>query len=153
MPPSYSITTDPGRFDYERIYDFISRKSYWARGIPMELMKRSIQNALSFGLFFEEEQVGFARVVTDYATFAWLGDVFIDVDHRGKGLGKWLMETVHLHPDLQGLRRWILATGNAHGLYEQFGYTPLAKPGIYMERYDPEIYTKINASSPDEDAG
>ncbi|MCO6491307.1 MAG: GNAT family N-acetyltransferase [Phaeodactylibacter sp.] len=136
----YSITTDQSRFDYERIYDFISRQSYWAQGIPMDVMRRSIKNSLCFGLFCEQEQVGFARAVTDYATFAWLGDVFIDEKHRSKGLGKWLMKTVHEHPDLQGLRRWILATGDAHGLYAQFGYSPLAKPGMYMERYEAGVY-------------
>jgi len=140
--PPYSITTDRSRFDYERIYDFLSRQSYWAQGIPMEVMKRSIENSLSFGLFHEAEQIGFARVVTDYATFAWLADVFIDEAFRGQGLGKWLMETVHGHPGLQGFRRWILGTRDAHGLYEQFGYAPLAKPEIYMERYRPEIYRK-----------
>ena len=136
----YTITTDPSRFDYERIFDFISRRSYWARGIPMDVMKRSIENSLCFGLFFEEEQVGFARVVTDYATFAWLGDVFIDEAHRGKGLGKQLMETIHGHPDLQGLRRWMLATSDAHGLYKKFGYAAPARPEIYMERYAPGGY-------------
>ncbi len=138
--PPYSITTDQSRFDYERIYDFLSRQSYWGKGIPMEVMKRSIENSLSFGLFHEAEQIGFARVVTDYATFAWLADVFIDEAFRGQGLGKWLMETVHGHPGLQGLRRWILGTRDAHGLYEQFGYSPLAKPEIYMERYEPGVY-------------
>ena len=152
MPPYYSITTDPSSFDYERIHDFLSRQSYWARGIPMDVMKKSIKNSLSFSIFYEEEQVGFARVVTDYATFAWLGDVFIDEGHRGKGLGKWLMETIHKHPDVQSLRRWILATSDAHGLYQKWGYTPLAKPGLYMERYEPEIYRKASSINPDADA-
>lgn len=141
----YTISTDTSRFDYERIYDFISRRSYWAKGIPMDVLKRSIENSLSFGLFYGEEQVGFARVVTDYATFAWLGDVFIDEAHRGKGLGKRLMETVHGHPGLQGLRRWILATSDAHGLYKKFGYTSPARPEIYMERHDPGVYEGMKA--------
>jgi GNAT superfamily N-acetyltransferase len=111
--------------------------SYWAQGRSFETVERSISNSLNFGLYKGDEQVGFARVVTDRATFAWLGDVFILPDYRGKGLSKWLMEVIVTHPELQGLKRWILATRDAHELYRRFGFKELAQPDRWMERFNP----------------
>jgi len=125
------------------VHGFLAR-SYWARGIPRDVVERSIEGSLCFGLFEDGppvRQVGFARVVTDCATFAWVGDVFVLEETRGKGLGIWLLETVARHPDLQGLRRWILATRDAHDLYRKTGYAPLARPGDFLERWDPGIYS------------
>lgn len=134
---NFTISTDPARLDIDVICDFLSR-SYWANDRPRERIERSLANSLVFGLHDEEKQIGLARVVTDYATFAWLCDVFIDDAYRGKGLGKWLMETILDHPDLQGLRRWLLATRDAHGLYSQFGWKPLEKPERWMGRSSSE---------------
>jgi GNAT superfamily N-acetyltransferase len=111
--------------------------SYWASGISAETVRRSVENSLAFGVFEGDEQVGFARVVTDYATFAYLADVFVLEPHRGRGLGKWMMETVFSQPELQGLRRWVLATWDAHGLYRRYGFTELENPRIFMEKYSP----------------
>ena len=137
---NFSITTDQTLFDFDKIYDFISKKSYWAEGIPMETLKRSVANSLSFSLFSGKEQIGFARVVTDFATFGYLADVFIDDKFRGRNLSIWLMETIIAHPELQGLRRWMLATRDAHGLYEKFGFNSLSKPERMMEKVNPSIY-------------
>ncbi len=117
---NFTISTDPARLDVNAIADFLSR-AYWAKGRPRERTERALANSLVFGLYDGEKQIGLARVVTDYAIFAYLCDVFIHEDYRSHGLGKWLMQTVHEHPDLQGLRRWTLATRDAHGLYKQFG--------------------------------
>ncbi len=136
----YLITTDKTRLDLRVIHGFL-RRSYWAAGIPLEVVERSIRNSLTFGLFCAEEQVGFARVVTDRATFAYLADVFVLEGHRGRGLGGWLMETVLSHPELQGLRRWMLATADAHGLYERYGFTALKAPESFMERHAPDVST------------
>lgn len=127
---AYLITTHKARSDLEAIYGFL-KTSYWASGIPAETVRRSVENSLTFGLFTEGEQVGFARVVTDYATFAYLADVFVLEPHRRRGLGRWMMEVVFSHPELQGLRRWMLATRDAHGLYRKYGFadTPLTDSG------------------------
>jgi GNAT superfamily N-acetyltransferase len=117
------------------VHGFLTR-SYWARGVPPDVVQRSIENSLVFGVYGGDEQVGFARVVTDRATFAYLADVFVLEGHRGRGLGKWLMEVVLAHPELQGLRRWMLATADAHGLYRRYGFRELGKPQIFMERKD-----------------
>jgi GNAT superfamily N-acetyltransferase len=117
---AYLMTTDRERLDLERIHGFLE-SSYWAAGIPAQAVRRSVENSLAFGVFKGGEQVGFARVVTDYATFAYLADVFVLEPHRGRGLAKWMMEVVFSHPELQGLRRWILATRDAHGLYRRCG--------------------------------
>jgi GNAT superfamily N-acetyltransferase len=138
---SFTISTDRERLDRKTIHDFL-RNSYWARGIPRGVVDRSIENALCFGLYEGEKQVGFARVITDYATFAYLSDVFVLESHRGRGLSKWLMEVVLGHPDLQNLRRWTLATRDAHGLYEQFGFRPLSNPERLMEIVDMDIYLR-----------
>jgi GNAT superfamily N-acetyltransferase len=132
------VTTDPARIDREMVYGFLSR-SYWARGIPRDVLERALANSLCFSVFDGETQVGFARVATDRATFAYLADVFVLPAHRGRGLSKLLMETIVAHPDLQGLRRWVLVTRDAHGLYARYGFTPLAKVDGYMERWNPEV--------------
>ena len=136
----YSISTDTSRFDIDLIFRFLTT-CYWAEGIPRDVVEKSIRNSLCFGVFDGEKQVGFARVITDRATYAYIGDVFILESHRGRGLGKQLIQAIMEHPELQGLRRWSLVTRDAHGLYEQFGFTALAHPQRYMERHDPNVYT------------
>lgn len=129
---NFTISTDPGRLDIDTICDFLKR-SYWASGRPRERTERALNNSLVFGIYDGEKQIGVARVVTDYSIFAYLCDVFIDENYRAHGLGKWLMQTIHGHPDLQGLRRWALVTRDAHELYRQFGWEPLDKPDSWME--------------------
>jgi GNAT superfamily N-acetyltransferase len=128
------LTTDKARLDLEVIHSFL-KTSYWAAAISADVVMRSVENSLVFGLFEGDEQVGFARVVTDYATFAYLADVFVLEPHRGQGLGKWMMEVVFSHPELRGLRRWILATRDAHELYSKYGFAELEEPSIFMEKY------------------
>ena len=135
----YLITTDRSCLDVPLIHSFLSEESYWAVGRSVEVVKRTIDNSLCFGVYKENEQVGFARVVTDFATFAWLADVFVVPAHRGQGLAKWLMEVILAHPDLQGFRRWVLATKDAQSLYAQFGFIPLHRPERWMERPDPNM--------------
>ncbi|MEP6741644.1 MAG: GNAT family N-acetyltransferase [bacterium] len=135
----YLITTDRSRLNLPLIHNFLSNESYWAVGRSIEVVQRSIDNSLCFGIYKNNEQVGFARVVTDFATFAWLADVFVLSEHRGHGLSKWLMEVILTHPDLQGFRRWVLATKDAHNLYAQFGFIPLHRPERWMERPDPHM--------------
>lgn len=144
--PQYTISTDSSRFDLDLIHRFLSN-SYWAEGIPREIVERSIENSLCFGIFDRDQQVGFARVITDRATFAYLGDVFVIESHRGRGLSKQLMRAIMEHPQLQGLRRWSLVTRDAHGLYKQFGFTAIANPQRYMERSDPGIYKRQQTDS------
>ena len=134
-----TITTEKEKFDVEFIHSFLTR-SYWAEGISKEVIKRSIEGALCFGLFENDKQIGFARMITDQATFAYLADVFIIEEYRGRGLSKWLMEVIMSHPSLQGLRRMMLATKDAHGLYEKFGFTPLNNVDRWMQINDPDIY-------------
>jgi GNAT superfamily N-acetyltransferase len=128
------MTTDKTRLNLEAVHSFL-KASYWAAGIPAQAVRRSVENSLTFGLFRDDEQVGFARVVTDYATFAYLADVFVLEPYRKQGLGKWMMEVVFSHPELQGLRRWMLATRDAHELYRKCGFTELEDPRIFMEKY------------------
>lgn len=135
----FAITTETSFFNVEFIHAFLS-KSYWAENIPMETVQRSIDNSISFGVFHLGRQIGFARVITDKATFAYLADVFIDEAYRGLGLSKWLMEEIMAHPDLQGLRRMMLATRDAHGLYAQFGFEPLTFTDRWMQIHKPGIY-------------
>jgi GNAT superfamily N-acetyltransferase len=135
----FTVTTDRARLDRELIVRFLA-SSYWAENIPRGTVDKSIDNSLCFGLLEENRQIGFARVVTDYATFAFLADVFVVPEHRGAGLGKWLIECAVSHPELQGLRRWLLGTRDAHGLYHQFGFTPLKRPEIFMEIHVPDVY-------------
>jgi N-acetylglutamate synthase-like GNAT family acetyltransferase len=136
----YFLSTDPALLDVSLIHAFLSEQSYWAPGIPREVVERSLKNSLCFGLFHESQQVGFARLVTDRATFAWLGDVFVIDAHRGQGLGVWMIESLLTHPDLQGLRRMLLGTRDAHGLYARFGFTPLAAPARFLEIHRPNLY-------------
>ena len=135
----YVISTDKSRLDLTLIHNFLTT-SYWAAGIPLEVVRRSIEHSLSFGLYKEDKQIGYARVITDYATFAYLGDVFILEPFRGQGLSKWLMEVVVTHPELQGFRRWLLLTKDAHGLYKKVDFTGVATPERYMERFFADVY-------------
>jgi GNAT superfamily N-acetyltransferase len=130
----FIISTDRLRLQVDFIHDFLANTSYWAKGRSFEVVQRSIENSLNFGVFQGDEQVGFARVVTDYATFAWLADVFIAEKYRGQGLGVWLIEVITSHPRLQGFRRWILATRDAHELYRRFGFSEIAELKRWMER-------------------
>lgn len=136
---TFTITTDPARIDRAAAHAFLTG-SYWARGVPREVVDRSIENSIAFALFDGERQIGFARAVTDRATFAYLSDVYVLDEYRGRGLARWLVETVLAHPDLQGLRRRMLATRDAHGLYAKVGFTPLDAPERFMEIFDPEVY-------------
>jgi GNAT superfamily N-acetyltransferase len=135
----YALSTDKSKIDMNAVHDFLSQ-SYWAEDIPMETVKRSIENSLCFAISHQEMLVGFARVVTDFATYAYLADVFILPPHRRKGLSKWLVQIILEHPQLQGLRRFTLATRDAHRLYAQFGFKPFARPDRWMERHDPDVY-------------
>jgi len=138
----YVVSTDRRRLDLERIHDFL-RASYWSPGIPRHVVERAIDNSLCFGVYRGMEQVGFARVVTDKATFAYLADVFILDGHRRRGLATWLVEVIRSHPDLQGLRRFLLATRDAHALYRRCGFTEVVCPGRLMEISDPRGYDPI----------
>ncbi|GAB3925822.1 GNAT family N-acetyltransferase [Mucilaginibacter myungsuensis] len=135
----YHISNDVDLLDVDAIHKYLDQRSYWAKGIPREKLDKAIANSLCFGVFKVTAQAGFARVVTDKATFAYICDVFILEDHRGVGLSKWLMQTIRAHPDLQGIRRWSLATADAHGLYKQFGFTAISKPELWMEVFTPYI--------------
>lgn len=136
----YEISTDPDRLDMDVIYKFLSEESYWAKGIPRAVVERAVANSFCFGAYHASRQIGLVRVITDRATFAQIADVFVLDAHRGKGLSKWLMQTVIAHPDLQGLRRLLLLTSDAHGLYSQFGFTPLGNPARFMEVLRPDVY-------------
>lgn len=135
----FLISTDRDLLDREMIHDFLSNESYWATGRGLEVVNRGIDNSLSFGIYRDSQQVGFGRVVTDYATFAWVADVFVREEYRGQGLGKWLVEVMLTHPQLQGFRRWALSTKDAHELYRSFGFNELARPERWMERPDPNM--------------
>ena len=142
----FTISTDRSRLDREAIHEFLAG-SYWAKGIPREVVDRSIDNALCFGLRDDEgaRQVGFARVITDSATYAYLADVYVLESHRGRGLATWLTETILAHPDLQGLRRWMLVTRDAHPLYRKVGFTELAHPERIMEMTFPAVYERVRS--------
>jgi N-acetylglutamate synthase-like GNAT family acetyltransferase len=138
----FYISTENEKMDIDLIHSFLSR-SYWAEGISKEIIRRSIEGALCFGVFESDKQVGFARMITDRATFAYLADVFIIEEYRGLGLSKWLMEVIMVHPDLQGLRRMMLATRDAHELYKKFGFTLLNNVDRWMHIHHPDIYKAI----------
>jgi GNAT superfamily N-acetyltransferase len=138
----FTITTDPGRLDIAYIHAWLSGRSYWAEGIPMATVRAAIDGSLPFGVYQGDRQIGFARVITDKATFGYLADVFIDEEYRGLGLSKWLMDTILAHPELQGFRNWLLLTLDAHGLYARSGFGPHAHPERIMIRTDPEIYKR-----------
>jgi N-acetylglutamate synthase-like GNAT family acetyltransferase len=137
----YEISTDPARVDVGMVHEFLTN-SYWAKGIPVQTVRKSIENSICFGVYHRHQQVGFARIISDLATFAYLADVFIGPSYRGQGLSSWLMECIMGHPDLQGLRRWMLATKDAHGLYARFGFTAIKNPDSWMEIHRPDVYAK-----------
>lgn len=139
LDKGYIISTDKTLIDFEKIHEYLDKESYWAKGIPADRVKRAIENSMCFVICKQKELAAFARVVTDKATFAYICDVFVLEGHRRLGLSKWLMQTIVQHPELQGLRRWSLATADAHKLYEQFGFKPLSKPDRWMEMFTPYI--------------
>ena len=141
----YEISTDRSRLDVTLIHDFL-RSSYWAERIPRAIVERSIERSLCFGAFLDGRQVGFARVISDFATFAYLADVFVVPAHRGRGIAKLLMRAIVEHSDLQGLRRILLATRDAHGLYAQFGFQPLTHPDYFMSVHKPNVYSDGKAA-------
>jgi N-acetylglutamate synthase-like GNAT family acetyltransferase len=136
----YTITTDKLKMDIVAIHDFLSKYSGWSDNIPFERVRVSIDNSLNFGIFYKNEQIGFARIISDFSTIAYLGDIYVLDEYRGKGISKKLMEVIMGHPNLQGLRRWILLTSTADWLYEKYGFTKLPKPELYMELFDPNVY-------------
>ncbi|TQV78404.1 GNAT family N-acetyltransferase [Denitrobaculum tricleocarpae] len=138
---NYRLTTDTARFDMEVLFRFISEESYWARGMARETFERAVRHSVCFGLFDGDRQIGFGRVVSDFASVAYLKDVFILEDCRGRGLSKWMMECILSHPDLQVIRRWLLVTADAQELYKKFGFTPLKVPEKFMELHNPQVYT------------
>lgn len=143
---NFRITTRVDEFDFDVIYSFLSRQAYWCKGVPVNVVRKAVDNSLCFAVFNdgprESEQIGFARAITDKATFAYLADVFILDGFRGRGLSKWLIESILSHPDLQRLRRFVLATQDAHGLYKRYGFEPLADSSLFMELHKPNIYQR-----------
>jgi GNAT superfamily N-acetyltransferase len=147
MPPNtYEISTDRSRLDVGLIHDFL-RSSYWAKEIPRAVIEKSIAHSFCFGAYHDGKQVGFARVVTDFAAIAYLADVFVVPEHRGRGVSKRIMRAILEHPDLQGLRRFLLATRDAHGLYAQFGFKALAHPEDFMTMHNPDVYRQRREKS------
>jgi GNAT superfamily N-acetyltransferase len=141
----FHVSTDPALLDVNVIHGFLIR-SYWAVAIPRGIVEKAIANSLCFGVYHESSQIGFARIISDYATFAYLADVFVLEAWRGKGLSKFMMECIKSHPELQNLRRWSLATADAQGLYAQFGFAALKKPERMMEIVDAEIYQRLTSN-------
>ena len=135
------VSTDPARLDLELVQRWLAAESYWATGVSLDVVRRAAAGSLNFGVYAGAEQVGYARVVTDYATFAWLADVFVLAAHRGGGLGTWLVECVMSCPELQGFRNYLLATADAHELYRRFGFTD-PEPGRLMRKHDPDVYRR-----------
>jgi GNAT superfamily N-acetyltransferase len=135
-----AISTDKSRLDIDAVHAYLSNESYWAAGIPREIVERSIRHSLCFGVYDGERQIGFARVISDFATYAYLCDLFILESHRGRGLSKQLMEYIIAHPDLQGLRRFCLGTRDAHGLYTRYGFLPQANPANNLEKRNQDVY-------------
>ena len=139
----YSVSDEAARLDRDYVYGWLATQSYWARDLPRAVFERSVDGAMCFGIYAPERaQVGFARCISDRATFGYLGDIFVDDAHRKRGLSKFLVATILGHPELQGFRRWSLVTGDAHGLYARFGFSSLAEPGKHMERHNPNIYVR-----------
>lgn len=143
----YLLSTDKNLLQTDVIHAFLSEKSYWAKDVPKNIVEKSLSNSLCFGVYFNDTQVGFARVISDYATFAYLCDVFIVDEYRGKGLSKWLMEKIMQHPDLQNLRRFTLGTRDAHGLYRKFGFREPDNSCNNMEIRESDIYTKLKSNN------
>lgn len=137
---AFRVSTDKAELDVPLIHRFLTEQSGWAKGVSLPIVTKALEHSLCFGGFLDTTQVAFARVISDYATFANLVDVFVLPEHRGKGYSKIMMAAVVNHPELQGLRRFTLATADAHGLYSRFGFTPLSKPHTFMERYFPHVY-------------
>jgi len=137
LEKGYIISTDKTLIDFDVVHHYLANESYWAQGIPAERLRNAIENSMCFGIYKQNKQAGFARVVTDKATFAYICDVFVLPEHRRLGLSKWLIQTIKQHPELQGLRRWSLATSDAHGLYEQFGFKEISRPERWMEIFTP----------------
>ncbi|ACO78427.1 GCN5-related N-acetyltransferase protein [Azotobacter vinelandii CA] len=142
--PELRVTTDKDELDLERIHELL-KSAYWSKNIPLEIVERAFANSFAFGLLHEGKQIGFGRFVTDYATFAYLADVFIEEPYRGRGYARLLIDTVLAHPDIRGLRRILLATADAHGVYAPCGFEPLAKPRNFMEINRPDIYLRSDA--------
>jgi len=141
----FTISDEKNLLNKDYIHDFLSNKSYWAENIPEEIVRRSIEGSCCFGIYHNEKQVGFARVITDKATFGYLADVFIDEAYRRRGLAHWLMEVVMSHPELQGFRGWMLTTRDAHSLYAKFGFAPLENSQRVMRRSNLDVYAKKNS--------
>ena len=142
----YTISTDRSRVDLDVVWGYLTR-SYWAERVPREIVERAVEHSLNFGLYRDEQQIGGARVITDYATFAYVADVFVLEEYRGNDLAVWMMECVAEHPDLQGLRRWMLGTRDAHALYENTGWTRIVTDdGRWMEKADPDVYRRMAGS-------
>ncbi|RYY36936.1 MAG: N-acetyltransferase [Sphingobacteriaceae bacterium] len=139
LAKGYIIATEKDLLDFDVIYDYLNNESYWAKGMPPEKLRIALDNSMCFGLYHQGKQVGLARVVTDKSTFAYLCDVFVLTAHRKLGLSKWLVQTILNHPELQGLRRWALATADAHGLYSQFGFSVLSNPDRWMGIHTPYL--------------
>jgi GNAT superfamily N-acetyltransferase len=135
-----TVTSDRARMDIDAIHTFLSKEAYWSKNIPREVVERAVAHSLCFGAFDGDLQAGFARVITDYATFAYLADVFVIESHRGRGIGKQIMAAIGKHPDLHGLRRWHLVTRDAHALYAQFGFEPIDAPQRHMMKVVPNAY-------------
>jgi GNAT superfamily N-acetyltransferase len=140
MDEQYEVSTEAARFDVELIHQYLC-DTYWARNMPRKVLEKAIRHSLCFAVFTAGGQVAFARVITDLATFAYLSDVFVVPEHRGRGVSKLLMRAILEHPELQGLRRFVLATKDAHGLYAQFGFKPLSDPGDFMTIHNPDVYS------------
>lgn len=138
----YTISTDKTLLDINAIHHFLSTQAYWSLNIPLEKVKKAIEYSLCFGLYKDTQQIGFARIISDFSTIAYLGDVYVINEYRNQGLAKWLIETVMQHPGLQGLRRWILLTESAHKLYRPFGWEAIAEPQKWMEKADRTVYSK-----------
>lgn len=140
----FMISDEKAFLNAAYIHDYLSKKSYWAESIPMEIVKKSIEGSFCFGVYQKQKQVGFARVITDHATFGYIADVFIDENYRSHGLGKWLVETIMGHPELQGLRGWMLTTKDAHSLYAKFGFATIENSQRVMRKTNPDVYAKNN---------
>ncbi|SHF51549.1 GNAT family N-acetyltransferase [Flavisolibacter ginsengisoli] len=138
----FIISTDKSKLDLSFIHGYLSKEAYWSKNIPFDVVQTAANNSLNFGLYYKNRQIGYARVITDYATIAYLGDVFIISEFRGQGLSKWMLDKLMNHPGLQGLRRWILLTRDAHMLYKKYGWTEIASPEKWMEKHDPGVYAK-----------
>ena len=138
----HCISTNRAKLDVNAIHNFLSTQSYWCQNIPIQTVIKSIDNSLNFGLYYKDKQIGYARIISDFSTMAYLADVYVLPEHRGKGLSKWMMQVIMSHPELHGLRRWMLLTADAHGLYKQFGWKEIANPDRYMELHNKNIYQK-----------